>query len=114
MTQNNLGNALRALGERESGTARLAEAVTAFRDALEELTPERAPHHCAITRNTAGGAANVKRAAPAGLSATHIYVARASRHAIRARPIRRTRPAHPGPPHSGPALEVSRLLTATW
>jgi hypothetical protein len=30
MTQNNLGNALQTLGERESGTARLEEAVAAF------------------------------------------------------------------------------------
>ena len=30
MTQNNLGNALWTLGERESGTARLEEAVAAF------------------------------------------------------------------------------------
>ena len=30
MTQNNLGNALARLGERESGTARLEEAVAAF------------------------------------------------------------------------------------
>jgi hypothetical protein len=29
-TQNNLGTALKVLGERESGTARLEEAVTAF------------------------------------------------------------------------------------
>ena len=34
MTQNNLGDALRALGERESGTARLEEAVAAYRPAL--------------------------------------------------------------------------------
>jgi tetratricopeptide (TPR) repeat protein len=32
-TQNNLGNALKALGGRESGTARLEEAVAAFREA---------------------------------------------------------------------------------
>jgi tetratricopeptide (TPR) repeat protein len=62
MTQNNLGNALSSLGERESGTARLEEAVAAYRlgeresgtarleeavaayrAALEELTRERAP-----------------------------------------------------------------------
>jgi hypothetical protein len=30
MTQNNLGTALRALGERDSGTAQLEEAVAAF------------------------------------------------------------------------------------
>ena len=38
-TQNNLGLALARLGERESGTARLEEAVAAFRAALEEMTP---------------------------------------------------------------------------
>ena len=33
-TQNNLGNALAGLGDRESGTARLEEAVAAYRAAL--------------------------------------------------------------------------------
>jgi hypothetical protein len=42
-TQNNLGSALRALGAREGGTARLEEAVAAYRAALEELTRERVP-----------------------------------------------------------------------
>jgi hypothetical protein len=32
MTRDNLDNALRALGERESGTKRLAEAVATYRD----------------------------------------------------------------------------------
>jgi Dioxygenase len=40
MTENNLGTALWKLGERESGTARLEEAVAAFRAALEERTRE--------------------------------------------------------------------------
>jgi hypothetical protein len=40
-TQNNLGAALWALGERESGTARLKEAVAAFRAAREEWTRDR-------------------------------------------------------------------------
>ena len=39
-TQSNLGNALYRLGERESGTARLEEAVAAYRAALEEMTRE--------------------------------------------------------------------------
>jgi tetratricopeptide (TPR) repeat protein len=43
MTQNNLGAALYLLGERESGTARLEEAVAAYRDALKEYTRERVP-----------------------------------------------------------------------
>jgi len=42
-TQNNLGNALSKLGERESGRVRLEEAVAAYRDALQEWTRERVP-----------------------------------------------------------------------
>ena len=42
-TQNNLGNALSRLGERESGTERLEEAVEAYRAALQERTRERVP-----------------------------------------------------------------------
>ena len=45
MTQMNLGVALFRLGERESGTAQLEEAVAAFRAALEEQTRERVPLH---------------------------------------------------------------------
>ena len=56
MTQNNLGNALRALGERESGTARLEEAVAAYRAALEERTRERVPLDWAMTQNNLGTA----------------------------------------------------------
>jgi hypothetical protein len=43
MTQMNLGNALQTLGERESGAARLEEAVAAYRAALEEWTRDRVP-----------------------------------------------------------------------
>ena len=56
MTQNNLGNALRTLGERESGTARLEEAVAAFREALKEWTRERVPLDWAMTQNNLGDA----------------------------------------------------------
>ena len=56
MTQNNLGNALRTLGERESGTARLEEAVAAYRAALEERTRERVPLDWAMTQNNLGNA----------------------------------------------------------
>ncbi len=55
-TQNNLGNALRTLGERESGTARLEEAVEAYRAALEERTRERVPLDWAMTQNNLGNA----------------------------------------------------------
>jgi hypothetical protein len=43
MTQMNLGNALSSLGERESGTARLEEAVAAYHEALQERTRARVP-----------------------------------------------------------------------
>jgi exonuclease VII small subunit len=55
-TQNNLGNALRTLGERESGTARLEEAVQAFRAALQEYTQDRVPLDWAMTQNNLGNA----------------------------------------------------------
>ena len=42
-TQNNLGAALSTLGQRESGTEHLDEAVAAYRDALKERTCERVP-----------------------------------------------------------------------
>jgi tetratricopeptide (TPR) repeat protein len=56
MAQNNLGTALRALGERESGTARLEEAVSAYRAALEEWRRDRVPLHWAMTQNNLGNA----------------------------------------------------------
>jgi hypothetical protein len=51
MTQNNLGLALWRLGERESGTARLEEAVAAYRAALQEQTRERVPLEWARTQS---------------------------------------------------------------
>ena len=54
MTQNNLGSALSTLGERESGTARLDEAVAAYREALKERTRERVPLDWALTQNNLG------------------------------------------------------------
>ena len=50
MTQNNLGNALTTLGERESGTERLEQAVAAFTEALKEYTRERVPLGWAATQ----------------------------------------------------------------
>ena len=52
----NLGNALSTLGERESGTARLEEAVAAYRAALEERTRERVPLDWAMTQKNLGTA----------------------------------------------------------
>jgi tetratricopeptide (TPR) repeat protein len=53
---NDLGNALATLGGRESGTARLTEAVEAYRAALEEMTRERVPLQWATTQNNLGNA----------------------------------------------------------
>ena len=59
MTQNNLGAALETLGERESGTAWLDEAVAAYRAALLERTRERVPLDWAATQNNLGNALRV-------------------------------------------------------
>jgi tetratricopeptide (TPR) repeat protein len=53
-TQNNLGTALRTLGERESGTERLEEAVAVCRAAVEEWTRERVPLEWAQMQNNLG------------------------------------------------------------
>jgi tetratricopeptide (TPR) repeat protein len=49
--QTKLGNALQRLGERESGTARLEEAVTAYRAALEVRTRPDTPTYWATDLN---------------------------------------------------------------
>ena len=51
-----LGIALRTLGERESSTARLEEAVASYRLALEERARERVPIDWAATQNNLGNA----------------------------------------------------------
>ena len=56
MTQVNLGSALATLGKRENGTARLEEAVAAYRAALEEYSRERVPLDWATTQNNLGTA----------------------------------------------------------
>jgi hypothetical protein len=43
MIQSAMGGALSRLGERESGTARLEDALTAYRAALEEVTKDSMP-----------------------------------------------------------------------
>jgi len=53
---NDLGISLATLGERESGTARLEEAVAAYRDALKERARERVPLDWAMTQNNLGAA----------------------------------------------------------
>src|ERR1700726_1454079 len=51
MLQNNVGNALRRLGEREGDSGRIEEAVTAYRAALEIYTRSRSPLEWAMTQN---------------------------------------------------------------
>ena len=53
-TQSNLGAALYLLGKRESGTAKLEAAVAAYREALKELTRQRAPFFWAMTQENLG------------------------------------------------------------
>jgi hypothetical protein len=53
-TQNNLGSALRVIGERESGTSRLEEAVAAYRAALQERPRERVPLNWAMSFGSQG------------------------------------------------------------
>jgi predicted TPR repeat methyltransferase len=52
----NLGAALFRLGERESGTARLTEAVAAYREALKVNTRKNAPLGWAMTQMNLGNA----------------------------------------------------------
>jgi tetratricopeptide (TPR) repeat protein len=59
MTQLNLGAALWALGERETGTGSLEEAVAAFRLAQQEMTRERVPLDWARTQLGLGYALSV-------------------------------------------------------
>jgi tetratricopeptide (TPR) repeat protein len=56
MAQMNLGTALETLGEREGGTARLEEAVEAYRAALEERPRDRVPLDWAMTQMNLGNA----------------------------------------------------------
>ena len=53
-TQNNLGIALRSLGECENNTARLKKALKAYRNALKERTRDRVPLDWAGTQNNLG------------------------------------------------------------
>ena len=58
----NLAIALVMLGERESGTERLEEAVAAYRAALEEMTRERVPLDWASAQGSLGTALAAGRA----------------------------------------------------
>ena len=51
-----LGNTLLNLGNRERGTARLEEAVTAYDQTLQEMTRERVPREWAAAQHNLGNA----------------------------------------------------------
>ena len=81
----NLGNALETLGERESGTARLEEAVAAYRDALQERPRDRVPLQWAQTQNNLGLALETLGARESGTARLEEAVA-AYRDALQERP----------------------------
>ena len=63
MTQTNLGNALLMLGERESGTARLEEAVAVYNDALEIFVAAKADYYEDVCRSNIARAHSSSRRA---------------------------------------------------
>lgn len=75
MTQMNLGNALSVLGERERGTVRLEEAVTAYRLALEERTRARVPLQWATTQENMALAEKALADKDAAQRAAHLQAA---------------------------------------
>jgi tetratricopeptide (TPR) repeat protein len=72
---NNLGIALFKLGEREAETARLKDAISAYRAALEERTHERVPLDWAMTQNNLGNALETLGARETGTSSLEEAVA---------------------------------------
>jgi len=58
-TQNNLGNALGVLGQRQRGTWMLERSIKAFGDALRERDRERVPLDWATTQNNLGNALGI-------------------------------------------------------
>jgi tetratricopeptide (TPR) repeat protein len=92
-TQGRIGDALRLLGERETGTARLEEAMATYQLALEEQTRDRVPLDWAVTQNGLGDTlrllgerendpARVEEAVVAYNSAIVVYAAFGLDHSI--------------------------------
>ena len=85
MTQHNLGTALWTLGERESETARLEEAVN--RDALLERTRERVPLQWAMTQNNLGTALQTLGERESGTYLSRMHHRRCPFYASMRRPV---------------------------
>ena len=101
MTQHNLGNALRALGGRESDTERLEQAVVAYRAALEEYTRERAPLQWAATQNNLGAALQTLGGRESDMERLEQAVV-AYRAALEERTSKTSRVSEPSFPSPGP------------
>ena len=75
MTQQNLGAALQAQGLRTGGaqgTELLAQAVAAFRSALEVITREQLPQDWAMTQHNLGAALKEQAIRTGGAQATEL------------------------------------------
>jgi hypothetical protein len=84
--QTNVGNALAMLGERESGTTKLEEALAAFGEALKERTRERAPLDWAISTGDLGVTSMqlAQRKRDAAMAQTAVTQIKAARDALTA------------------------------
>jgi len=54
ITQNNLGEAFKALGERESGTETLTKAAAAYREALKEFDQQQSRYYWQVAQDNLG------------------------------------------------------------
>jgi hypothetical protein len=78
---NDLGVALKILGDREGGRARLEEAIVAYRAALLERTRERMPLDWAMTQNNLGNALKALGERESGTARLAVAVYRAALNA---------------------------------
>ena len=95
------------LGERESGTARLEEAVAAYRAALEEVTRARMPLAWAMTQMNLGSATLEAGEPESGI--THLEEAVAAYHTALAELTRDRIPAPVGGRRNTTSAARSRL-----
>ncbi|HWY48447.1 MAG TPA: hypothetical protein VNX70_13760 [Bryobacteraceae bacterium] len=104
------------LGERESSTAKLDEAVTAYREALKERTRERAPLDWAISTGQQGVTLMylAQRKRNAALARTAVVQIEAARGALTAVGDFRAGYFEPESFPKALSIEFFRLRTALW